>query len=482
MKHLKYTTSLIIICITISNAVSCYATISNAEMIKLTTYLNDAKTYKDSVALENMVMNHIELQGSQPRQFDAFSYVSEYFSSKDMSKEGLSYFELVSKLLEDTGQVKGELYYYLAFYYEFFSNHEKAENALNSSLNLIGSSVYVAKIYTLLTQLKLNLNRPVLAKQYAMMAIDNAYNYNASNKIKYYAHKVCIGLFVRLEDRANLDYHLKKMKNYAEQINDDDISMKTLLVESIGYLSTGRWAKGADLLNEVKSIEKYSNVLKNGYYYYKGLTYVGEDHMKAIEYFKRSLAEPKGVRLINLALSNAWIAHANEGFCRIDQSIKYRKKAIDVYKNNEGIYDMYLGDNYSYLGHYYHDFGDFNSSLKNFLIAHKYRKDDVLNNIKANTNLIFIYSELLNDNYTTDNMNNLFSSMNETESLIQDWNYLRHYIDEDVYRESNIREFYEKSLNILFHLQTYTGHTLINERIAKYTNGLQSLIYNKFQC
>lgn len=431
----------------------------------------------DTVAV-NIIKEHLTIQNDRLKNIDLFSDISEYYFRNDRHVEGLRYFEYLENFVADTGLLKGEVYFHLAKLNKFLNRNKRAEEALEISRNHVGNSAYMAKVYSLFGSLQLNKNNYDIAENYMLRAIELANKLSLSNKNKFQFHLAIISVYSRRIDRASLDYHSKKMENYAALVNDDYTTTRCLLTKSIGKLSTGRWHEGGLVLDKIKSIEKQPNLLRSNFYYFKGLSaLVYKEYHDAIDFFKKSLEKQKGVKINTLGLCNRYLSVSYKRLCQMDKSILYRKKAIELYKNKDGYFDAHLTNGFSALGWSYLETGNLQESLDNFLLAYEYSENDEFNIVDSKTNLIIIYAELLKEDYSKENMNNLFSVMADAEKSISQWNLLRHFVDEDVYRESQPRRYYEECLNILFHLKEYTKHPLISQRIVLYTNNIQSLIY-----
>lgn len=477
MKHRTFIIGLSIFFLNFILVLPAFSSVSLQDLGLIDEYLSKDMSTDDSVALSAIVLDHIKYQGLRKDGQDTFLAISEHFKKRDQDDTALLYFEFASKFLSNESEVKGQLFYYLGKWYNHFNHTEKSLMALQTSLNLVSGADYLFKNYTQLSLYYVKRDLVALAEKFAFKALQQAENSTVSIEDKFELHLAFISVYMNKNDFTKVDYHLMRIKQYASMINDHEHFAKMKFCETGIYFTKNKTKEGEIELAKIE-VEKLSNKLKNIYYFYKTVLAVNnDDPLAAIEYCKLSLSETRGVGTQKLALSHTWMAVAYEIMCDIEKAIYHNKKSLSIYQEQNDLHSNYINVNYRKMGHYYVELGNLTSALQNFEKAREYSSTSISHRIYTNTDLIFMYGQLLYQDFSVENMDSIFSLMDETHQHIFDWNFKRHYIDDDKYKEEPIRNFYEVSLNILHHIYGYTAHPLISDRIIQYTTGHQSLIY-----
>jgi len=451
--------------------------INELELNKLRTILSSDMNTNDSVEVERIVISHLEMQ--KTGKDDVISAVSDFFYGHNDQRIGLNYFSFLEKLAIGDNNLKGEINYHLGRSYNYLSDKTNAKHHLNISQKNVSKPVLLSKIKMELAQINLKSNELELGEQNALGALILAEKFFLPNELLFSIHQLLSVIYTYQLNITKADYHITKVNFYANLIDSTEYHIKANIGNAGIYLNTGRLKMGRAELNKINENDIQSKKNNFDFYYYNGFfSLAAGEFLNSINYFNQSILNTEGVPLVNVAMGHTWLAEAYSKYCFFDKSIFHVKKAIDIYLKTPEMYSMYLFDNYKDLGYYYYETGDLQKSLHYFLLSKQYSGEDLKNNIISSESLIFIYGELLKDDYSAESMDALISIMNQTHQYLLHYNSTRHYIVDDNFREVYSRRFYKASLETLYHLHRYTGHQLIANRILDYTCMMSSLIYH----
>ncbi len=475
--HLSYVLvlPLILVC-----TVSGLTNSLESELAVISEYTNAANPRLNAERIDKILDRHINLQEDRLTNQDIFQDISDHYYDKFEFQSGLDYFKLLQTKIPAETELEGELYYHLGRFYNSLHLKKKAESAFDKSLVLIDNSKYTYRIYSDLIRLQSKNNNYNIEKveQYALKAISLAAQHNASDKEMSNMHKTILSIYISQGNRTKVDYHYLKSKLYANRSKQPLLIQNNALSQIAIYMSTGRFEEGVTLLSNLQASDMLSNSHRHSYFYLKGLTtfWLG-DYNNSIIWFEKSLEISTGVLTENIAMSHHWISQAHTLLCQHEEAISHIYSAIKIYNKGPYLFKLRLADNYQLLAHSYYKMGEINKAINITLQSNDYSTKAIYK-IYQNSFLIFMYGELLKDEYSPQNLNSLFSVMNDTHHYILEWNIERHFIPDDEIRSFYIRYFYERSLDILYFLYEYTKNPLIGDRIINYSSSLQSLIYH----
>ena len=449
-----------------------------SDLSSLVEYWNTKDANPDSTFISEILESHINYVLSNKNGDDLFLSISNHFYEEAMYEEGLRYFELFNLNSLEPTVLKGQIYYHLGRFYNALNDKNKTVESLDNALDLVCDSPYLYRINSEFLQLYAETSEFSLAKEFGLLALKLCDQYHATDEELYRIHELMTIIYSGQKDYEKMDYHIEKIKYYSHQINTSKYFQKEKLTLAGYFLTTGRSDKGRDQLDQLKSVEALSNALIHKYHYLQGLSYMwSQNYTESIKAFKQALNVTKGVRPHRIAMTHSWLANCYDLCINSSNTISEKYNALELYHDSPDKFNLYLHGNYLYLGSIYKFMGDLQKSLDNYQKSKVYAKDNLAEKISINRRIILLYGELLKDEYSKDNLNDLFTIMNETHHYIIEWNFNRHYIDNDMYRDTPIKNFYKYSLEVLHELYQYTNHSLIAARIINYTNSLQSIIY-----
>jgi len=416
---------------------------------------------------------------TQKEKEHVYKKLSDFFIKYTYYNEGISLFKNELSNNENNEILKGHIYYYIGNIYMSMNNDQLAKTNLELSVDLLKDHELLYKVYLCLGDLNVAMFNSEAAEFYLKESMVLGKKNQISNKEQFRICQLLINYYVNEKDIERLDHQKKKLEYLANLIGTNEYKFLTKLTEIGICMATGSHKKGFRLVKDMQPAENLSDPLKRKIFYYKGLAYLSEyDFESAIKSFEQSVQFTDGVKLSSLALTYSWYGDSFRRNCQYDEAISKYEKANELYKRNGALYSIYLADNYETLAKAHFLKGEIEQANLALLEAKKFAAKDVKKLLEVNNTFIYIYGEQLKLDYNPNTLEFLFQLMEENSELSLEWNMSRQYIDDDVYREWPIREFYKTSLEVLQFLYQYTKHDLVLERIVNYSNNIQSMVYN----
>lgn len=477
----KHIYSCLLLCFQITilaSSIHVEATIE-ADIDKIVWFFNAENENDHAEAITKIIDTHLKVHKNTTRERDLFLSISDYFYDEALYKEAVKYFELINSSLSEEDVFKGEIYYHVGRFYNALNRKNKAEKSFFKSLDIICDSPYLYRVNAELLDLYSKIQKFDEAENYGLKALKLSDHYAASDIDLFRIHRLMMTICIDERDYDKADYHMHKIYYYANNIDQPEFIFSAKLEQISNYMSTSRFDKGVKLIEQLELNDDLPDGIIHNYYYLKGLTsYSSGDYDKAIIFFKLGLTFTHGVKSHGLAMTHSWLGNSYVEVCEFEAGIHEKKKTIELYLKSPDMFSRYVMYIYRGIGNYYRHLGDIQKSLDNYTYAKKLITDNPITRISINRNFILSYGELLKDEFIPSNLDSLFSIMNKTHDDILEWNFNRHYVYNDRYRESPIRSFYDASLEVLYFLYKYTHDPLIANRIVNYSSSLQSIVYH----
>lgn len=455
-----------------------YSNDTNTYLSSLKSLLSEGSVDKAIDFNENIYDAFRDNKMTIEEVFDLQMQISDYLVEERRIELGIEYFSNIRIGNSAESQAIGHKHFHLGRFYNALYKKKEAFTHLFKAKELLAGTKYLMHVYIHIAELNLKCGENKAFFDYTNRALSLAEIHTYKPKSLFYVHSVLVASSLRIGDIKKAEYHLEKIKYYSDILKDHRCSIRTKITEATIYLYSGRDASALRLMESIDTSEIKTPGYMQIINYYKGLGYKSENNnLKSIKYIQKSVQNPYNVKPEELAQYHTYLGISYRIDCQFEKAKKHLTEALNLYKTHKEIFHYRLRYICSELAYVYHLSGENTEALNHYLVGKELVGTNIEDFIYANVDLIGQYAEELSENYSSSSMDQIFKLMNETELLIQDWNFDRRHVSQDEYGDNPMRVFYKTSLEVLYFLFQYTESELVLDRLIKYSSSLQSYLY-----